>query len=141
MGDEQPLAHELPGRAGRADDVPLCVCCRTSSTTPWRRSGSASSAASRLWSKKAWGAAPSGRPLLELDTPDVIVTSIKPSDDGKATIVRLFAAAGRPAKVGLKWGDAAPKQVFLSNLAEEKGKAVTLPIDIPAWGIVTLRVE
>jgi alpha-mannosidase len=91
--------------------------------------------------KKAWGAAPSGRPLLELDTPDAIVTAIKPSEDGKARIVRLFAAAGRPVKVGLRWGDPAPKAVFLSNLAEDRGEAVNLPIEIPAWGIVTLRVE
>jgi alpha-mannosidase len=91
--------------------------------------------------KKARGAAPSGHPFLELDTPDVIVTSIKPSEDGKAWIVRLFAAAGRPAKVGLRWGDSAPKAVFLSNLAEERGEAVTFPLDIPAWGILTLRAE
>ena len=48
---------------------------------------------------------PSGRPLLELDTPDVIVASIKPSDDRKAWIVRLFGAAGRPAKAALRWAD------------------------------------
>ncbi len=50
----------------------------------------------------ARGAAPAGRPFLELDTPDVIVASIKPSADGRAQIVRLFGAAGKPAKVRLK---------------------------------------
>ena len=79
--------------------------------------------------------------MLELDTPDVIVASIKPSADGKAQIVRLFGAAGKPAKVNLRWGDPAAKTVYLSNLAEDQGAAVTGPIDVRAWEIVTLRVE
>ena len=37
------------------DDVPLPLCCRTSSTIPWRRSGSASSAASRCWPRRHAG--------------------------------------------------------------------------------------
>ena len=89
----------------------------------------------------AQGAAPSGRPFLELDTPDVIVASIKPSADHKAWIVRLFGAAGRPAKAGLSWGGTPPKAVYLSNLAEDRGDRWTGPIPVPAWGLVTLRAE
>ena len=89
----------------------------------------------------ARGPAPSGHPFLELDTPDVIVASIKPSTDRKAWIIRLFGAAGRPAEVGLRWGDATPKAVWLSNLAEERSKAVTGPISVAAWEVVTLRAE
>jgi len=32
----------------------------------------------------------------------VIVASLKPSADGRAQIVRLFGAAGKPAKVNLE---------------------------------------
>ena len=89
----------------------------------------------------AHGAAPNGRSFLELDTPDVIVASIKPSGDGKAQIVRLFGAAGKQAKVSLRWGDAAAKTVYVSNLGEDRVAAAAGPIDVGAWEIVTLRVE
>ena len=89
----------------------------------------------------ARGASPAGRPFLELDTPDVLVASIKPSTDGKAQIVRLFGAAGKPAKVNLRWNTPGERAVYLSNLAEDQVTPVTGPIDVRAWEIVTLRVE
>jgi alpha-mannosidase len=89
----------------------------------------------------ARGDAPGSRPFLELDTPDVLVASMKPSADGRAQIVRLFGAAGKPAKATLRWGDPAPKRVYLSNLAEDRLAATSGPIDVGAWEIVTLRVE
>ena len=55
-------------------------------------------------------------------TPEVIVASIKPSEDRKARIVRLFGAGGKTAHVTLRWGQSAPKAVWISNLAEERGK-------------------
>jgi len=89
----------------------------------------------------AQGAAPAGKPFLELDTPDVIVASIKPSGFGRAWIVRLFGAAGRPAKATLRWRQNAPEILWISNLAEEPITAVTGPVDVPAYGLVTLRAE
>ena len=88
----------------------------------------------------ARGAAPAGRPFLELDTPDVIVASIKPSADGKAQIVRLFGAAGKPAKVNLRWADPAAKtRVPEQPGRRSSGSRSTGPIDVGAWEIVTLR--
>jgi hypothetical protein len=84
---------------------------------------------------------PEGKSFLTVDTPDVIVASIKPSADHKAYIVRLFGAAGRPVRAGLSWGGTPPKAVYLSNLAEERGARWTGPIPVPAWGLVTLRAE
>jgi alpha-mannosidase len=89
----------------------------------------------------ARGDAPSGRPFLTLDTPEVIVASIKPSSDGRAQIVRLFGAAGKSAKATLQWADPAGKTVHLSNLAEDRLAAVNGPIEVGAWEIVTVRVE
>lgn len=88
----------------------------------------------------AQGPAPKGQPLFELDTPDV-VASVKPSTDGKALIVRLFGAAGRSAKANLRWSENAPKAVWISNLAEEPVAAVAGAVDVPAYGLITLRVE
>ena len=89
----------------------------------------------------ARGAMPDARPFLELDRPEVIVASIKPSDDRRARIVRLFGAGGKSARVTLHWGQSAPKAVWISNLAEEQGQAVTGAVEVPAFGIVTLRAE
>jgi alpha-mannosidase len=89
----------------------------------------------------ARGAMPDGRPFLELDTPEVIIASIKPSEDRKALIVRLFGAGGKTAQVTLHWGQSVPKAVWISNLAEEQGKVVTGPVEVSAFGVVTLRAE
>ena len=66
---------------------------------------------------------------------------MKPSNDHKAWIVRLFGAAGKTAQVTLHWGQSAPKAVWISNLAEEQGKEVAGPVEVPAFGVVTLRAE
>ena len=89
----------------------------------------------------AQGAAPDSRPLVEVDTPKVIVASIKPSEDRKAMIVRLFGAGGRPAKATLRWGRNPPKNVWISNLAEQKVAAINGAIDVPACGLISLRAE
>jgi hypothetical protein len=89
----------------------------------------------------AQGAAPDGRPLVEVDAPKVIVASIKPSEDRNAMIVRLFGAGGRPAKATLRWGRNPPRNVWISNLAEQKVAAITGAIDVPACGLISLRAE
>jgi alpha-mannosidase len=89
----------------------------------------------------AQGPAPSDRPLLEVDAPQVIVASIKPSEDHKATIVRLFGAGGQAARASLRWGRETPQAVWISNLAEERVAAARGAVDVPAWGLVTLRAE
>jgi hypothetical protein len=89
----------------------------------------------------ARGAAPSASPLVTVDAPNVLVASVKPSNDGGAWMVRLFEVAGKAAKIHLQWGKAAPKAVWLSNLAEEPVTAVTGAVEMPANGLVTLRAD
>ncbi|MCX7006318.1 MAG: hypothetical protein NTY53_03560 [Kiritimatiellaeota bacterium] len=55
--------------------------------------------------------------------------------------MRLYGASGRDQKVSLKWSDPAPAQVFLSNLSELPLVPAPEKIPVPAWGLVTLRVE
>ncbi|OHB70156.1 MAG: hypothetical protein A2V70_14855 [Planctomycetes bacterium RBG_13_63_9] len=78
---------------------------------------------------------------LRLDSDAVIVQSFKPSRDGKAWIVRLFGASGRPSNVALTWADPQPAAVSVSNFAEEQGKQLTGAIEVSAYGLVTLRAE
>ena len=66
----------------------------------------------------AAGPAP-GKPRLALSSDKVVVSAFKPSDDGKAWIVRLFGASGQPQRVKLAWADPAPQQLWLSNTSEK----------------------
>ena len=52
---------------------------------------------------------PFDAPRPRFNTRDVVVTAFKPADDGKAYIVRLFAAAGKDVDVELAWRGSSPK--------------------------------
>lgn len=80
-------------------------------------------------------------PRLQVDSPDVIVTGLKPSDDGRAVIVRLWGAAGKDASVDLSWSGMAPSRVSLSDTSEKPLKRAGDTVAVPAWGLVTLRAE
>jgi alpha-mannosidase len=87
------------------------------------------------------GAAPPNTPLLQLDPADVLVSGLKPSDDGTAIIVRLFGASDQPAVAKLRWSAPAPKEVWLSDTSERPLRELAGDIPIPAWGLVTLRAQ
>ena len=89
----------------------------------------------------AQGAAPSAEPMVESGTPEVLVASIKPREDRKAWVVRLFNVSPRAAKTSLRWGPAAPSALWISNLAEQRVARVAGDVEIPASGVVTLRAD
>jgi hypothetical protein len=89
----------------------------------------------------ARGAAVRGAPLLQLDTPHVLVTALKPSDDGKALIVRLWGGAGREVMTILAWSAPAPRSVWISDTSERPLTKLAGPLTVPAWGLVTIRAE
>ncbi|MHC4643666.1 MAG: glycosyl hydrolase-related protein, partial [Planctomycetota bacterium] len=78
--------------------------------------------------------------VLSIEPANIIVTAFKPSEDGKAWIVRLFNTADRPVKTGLIWTRPAPKTVWLSNLAEDQIAKITEPVEMAAYEFLTLRV-
>jgi len=74
---------------------------------------------------------------------DVLVTALKPSDDGKGLIVRLFNAGAKPAEAKLAWGRKAPRHLWQSDTGERPVLKLS-PRDtvmLPACGVVALRVE
>ncbi len=93
-----------------------------------------------LLAVRAQGVQPS-KSLLTVEPSDCLVTALKPSDDGRALVVRLFGATDEARSVSLKWGSAQPAAVFLSDTSERAGERVNGPVDVPAWGLVTLRAE
>jgi len=88
----------------------------------------------------ASGASPAA-PRLRIEPDDVVATAFKPSADGRAWIVRLFGASGKPRSVRLTWSSPAPAAVRFSDASERPGARVSGPVDVAAWGIVTLRAE
>ena len=94
-----------------------------------------------LLAVRAQGAKPLNKPLLSVEPDDVIVTAIKPSDDGRALIVRLFGASGEARSASLKWGTVQPKAVLLSDTSERAGNPAGDRVDVPGLGLVTLRAE
>jgi hypothetical protein len=80
-------------------------------------------------------------PRLTLSSPDVLVETFKRSEDGKALILRLFGVSGAPLAVDIRWGEPRPAKVFRSDLSEKPLSRIPGPVEIPAYGIVTLRAE
>ncbi len=80
-------------------------------------------------------------PRLWLSNPEVFVTALKPSADGRGLVVRLFGASGRDAVTELHWSDPAPRAIWISDTSEQPREAITGPVQVPAYGIVTLRAE
>lgn len=69
------------------------------------------------------------------------LTAFKPSEDGKAWIVRLFGVSGKDEQVSLTWAKPEPKTVWLSDASETPLQQVTGKVTVPASSIVTLRAE
>jgi hypothetical protein len=83
----------------------------------------------------------SGQPRLRLSSERVLVTAFKPSDDGAAWVVRLFGASGKTETVNLHWSEPKPGRLWLSDTSERPLKEAGSRIEVPGWGIVTLRAE
>ena len=89
-------------------------------------------------------APPSSQPLASLvrvEPADVLAIALKPSNDGKAWIVRLYGASGEARRASLTWASSAVGASWLSNLAEEPLHRVSGEIPVAALELVTLRVD
>jgi hypothetical protein len=89
----------------------------------------------------ARGPQPSGTPLLQLNQPDVLVTALKPSDDGQALIIRLFGTGPVERETSLQWPGHPPSTLFRSGTAEKPGHQLAGRVVVPAQGLVTVRAE
>jgi alpha-mannosidase len=78
-------------------------------------------------------------PLVRVEPADVLVTTLKSSDDGEAWIIRLFGASGENRQAKLIWPYAQPESLWLSDLSEKPLTRVSGAVSVPAWSLVTLR--
>jgi len=79
--------------------------------------------------------------FLQLDSSNVLVTSLKPSKDGQAILLRLYNPGVRTERLRFIWGKQKPESLYTSSPFEEKGKKITDTLRVPAFGILTLRAE
>jgi len=78
---------------------------------------------------------------LTVEPADVVVTGFKPSDDGKALIVRLYGASDQVRKARLTWSDPVPRGLSLTDTSERPGKVLRGRVAVPAHGVVAVRAE
>lgn len=71
----------------------------------------------------------------------MLVAGFKPTDDGKGWLLRLYGASGKTEKVKLAWSKPVPQRFWLSNTSEEPNQKLGNQVEVPGWGIVTLRAE
>lgn len=89
---------------------------------------------------------PGARSMIELEgNGAVVATSIKPAWGSNDVVVRLWNTAAGAAAVTIRL-DAAVRAAWLCNLNEEKRdelkvRAGKVPVEVPALGLATVRVE
>jgi hypothetical protein len=85
-------------------------------------------------------ASPLPAPLLQVEPADILIKELKPSDDGKAWIVRLFNASDKTANVRMTWSQHAHAgNTARSNLAEQTLEALANEFSLLANELVTVR--
>jgi alpha-mannosidase len=94
-----------------------------------------------LLSAASSGSPPSTRSVLTVEPQDALVITMKPSDDGKACIVRLFGVSGQDRQVTLHWDAGQPKAMWKSNLSEVQSESIHSPIHLGAWELLTIRAD
>ena len=88
------------------------------------------------------GPNPPAATLVKIEPADVLALAIKPSEDGKAWILRLFGASGEDRTASLTWSTKSAPQMWLSNLNEQSLEPIEHEtVAVAAWDLVTLRAE
>jgi alpha-mannosidase len=78
---------------------------------------------------------------LHIDQKDVLLQVCKRSGDGRAWIVKLFGASGEDRKTNLTWKDDMTIRIWRSDLREQPLERLGTEVEVPAWKLVTLRIE
>jgi alpha-mannosidase len=89
--------------------------------------------------RSAPAAANSPNPLLTVDAPGVVVTSVKRSADGKGVMVRLFNATERSVEFTVDWKGLQPARTFVSSPEEVETAEAGSRLSLPAFGVLTMK--
>jgi hypothetical protein len=80
-------------------------------------------------------------PLISVDNERVCVTILKPTSDGKATIVRLRSLSDKPETVKLAFPAGTPRSIRICTLEEIPGEQAAETVSLLPYGLSTLCVE
>ena len=70
-----------------------------------------------------------------------VAVGLKPSDDGRALILRLFNTGPKEQLVKLNWSGWQPRVCFLTDTSEARGKMLDGRMSVRGFGLVSLRAE
>jgi alpha-mannosidase len=81
--------------------------------------------------------------FISVDTPSIVLDTIKRAEDGEGLIVRFYEAEGRRGTATLRFAQA-PTTVTRTNILEDPGAAVTVDgqtVSVPfgPFQVITLR--
>ncbi len=84
--------------------------------------------------------------FCEIDAPNIVVTTIKPSEDGEGIAVRLWETIGKETKVTIKLPHLRIEEAYLTNLVEERLKPIetagnTVTLTMGPFEIETLKLK
>ncbi|MFC1596851.1 glycoside hydrolase family 38 C-terminal domain-containing protein [Planctomycetota bacterium] len=85
------------------------------------------------------GIKPNATPLVQVEPSDVLVTGLKPSDDGKALIARLLNSTDQAIDAKLTWSQ--PVTLHLSDTSEQPKQRIAGHVQVPPRTLITLRAE
>jgi hypothetical protein len=79
-------------------------------------------------------------PLLAVEPAGVLVTSLKPAEDGNAIVARLYNASGAPQRVRLLGDGIDERPAFLADASGDPVRSIEWPLDLPASASVLVRL-
>ncbi|MCB0283088.1 MAG: hypothetical protein KDF60_10945 [Calditrichaeota bacterium] len=79
--------------------------------------------------------------FIKIEPASIIITSVKPMNNGQTLLVRLYNSAGRPEFVNIKPGMFKSDNIYLSDPMGIRRFNLDREIEIPAYGIRTLILE
>ncbi len=89
---------------------------------------------------RAYPAAAPLAALVQLSSPEVVVSSIKPISGGQSRLLYLYNPTANAQKVEFRWKNSVAPRIWLSDAAGQTGDEVR-DFDLPAFGSAYLRVE
>jgi hypothetical protein len=83
---------------------------------------------------------PLPRPPFTVEPAGVLVTSLKPSEDGSAIVARLYNASGAPQHVRLPGKGIDGRPAFLADASGDPVRSIEWPLDLSASSSVLVRL-
>jgi alpha-mannosidase len=90
----------------------------------------------------AGGDRPLAGPPIEVSSPAIVVSSLRPTPDGKGWLARLYNASGRPEDFTVRSANAsAASSISVCDADGKPLRPLGGPVSLPGYGLITLRLD